>query len=123
MKNKRIEENKVTEPYLQNLINLFDFTILIIHFYIFINTSNTSLKMEVKHHYLKSLVYFLCLRPLRMVSNLNKLRQMFYVLILSIPSILYVLLIALIVFFIYAIVGLNYFKGLLGKCSNENYQT
>ena len=123
LKNKRIEENKVTEPYLQNLINLFDFTILIIHFYIFINTSNTSLKMEVKHHYLKSLVYFLCLRPLRMVSNLNKLRQMFYVLILSIPSILYVLLIALIVFFIYAIVGLNYFKGLLGKCSNENYQT
>ena len=116
-------DNKITEPYLQSLINSVDFIILIINCYIFIHLKKSNKKITKFNVYFKGLYYSICFRPLRMISDFNRLRQVFIVLILSFPSILYVLLITIIIFFIYAIVGLNYFNGLLGKCSNENYKT
>jgi len=116
-------DNNITEPYLRSIINSLDLLILIFNFHIFINLKSPKMEMKDFKNCFKILYYFLCFRPFRMISNFNRLRQVFIVLILSFPSILYVLLITLIVFFMYAIVGLNYFKGLLGNCSNENYKT
>ena len=117
------QQNQISEPYLHNIINIIDFIALIIHFYIFLNIEKSIFTMEKMRNKYKFLFIFLSLRPLRMISDFNSLHQMFNVLLLSIPSILYVILIALIIFFIYGIVGLNYFKGLLGTCSNNKFKT
>ena len=119
---KENDNNKITVPYLHSIINSIDLIALIIHFYLFIKIKKDYKKKKIRYKY-KGIFNLLCLRPLRMISDFTSLRQMFIVLILSIPSVLYVLLITLIIFFIYAIVGINYFKGLLGNCSNENYKT
>ena len=119
---KENDTNKITEPYLHSIINSIDLIALIIHFYLFITINKDYPKKKVRNKY-KGIFNLLCLRPLRMISDFTSLRQMFIVLVLSIPSVLYVLLITLIIFFIYAIVGINYYQGLLGNCSNDNFKT
>ena len=109
-------------PYLRNILNIEHLITLLINIYVFIKQTDSKLSYieNPKIPYLLNNIK--CLRPLRLISEFTNLKQMFQVLLLSIPSILYMILIALIVFFIYAVAGLNYFKGLLGKCSNSIYK-
>ena len=109
-------------PYLRNILNIENLITLIINIYVFIKQTDSSFNYEEKHNIHFILFNIKCLRPLRLISELTNLKQMFQVLLLSIPSILYMILIALIVFFIYAVAGLNFFKGLLGTCSNNIYK-
>ena len=120
--NSKFKKDSTKIPYLRNILNIEHLLTLSINLYVFIQQTDSKLsyKENIKIPYL--LYNVKCLRPLRLISEFTNLKQMFQVLLLSIPSILYMILIALIVFFIYAVAGLNYFKGLLGNCSNSIYK-
>ena len=119
---KSKKDNTSKTPYLRNILNIENLITLIINIYVFIKQSDSELNFKENNNIHFLLYNMKCLRPLRLISELTNLKQMFQVLLLSIPSILYMILIALIIFFIYAVAGLNYFKGLLGKCSNNIYK-
>ena len=106
-------------PYLRNIFNILDCIVIITNLISFI-------KSKAKYNNSKdnsTLIYLRALRPLRMISNFVQLRQVVHALILSIPSIIYMILIAFVIFFVYAIIGFNYFKFLLGSCENKKYNT
>ncbi|CEM21952.1 unnamed protein product [Vitrella brassicaformis CCMP3155] len=65
---------------------------------------------------LKSLRAFRALRPLRLISRNESLRLVVNTLLQSVPSLLNVLLVSVILYLIFAILGVNYFKGAFGYC-------
>ena len=120
--NSKFKKDTTKIPYLRNILNIEHLLTLSINLYVFIVQTDSKLSYKENLNIPYLLYNIKCLRPLRLISEFTNLKQMFQVLLLSIPSILYMILIALIVFFIYAVAGLNYFKGLLGNCSNPIYK-
>ena len=108
----------IKPPYLRNLFNIIDCCVIITNLLSFIKSRDYQ-----NQHHTTSFIYLRALRPLRMISNFVQLRQVVQALILSIPSIIYMILIAFVVFFVYSVIGHNYFKYLLGECDLERYNT
>jgi len=96
--------------YLRDSWNILDFLIVIISWLSIISSGDSSLSA------LRSLRTFRALRPLRMISRNPGLKLVVNALFASIPEIINVLLVCLLFFMIFAIVGVNYFKGRFMHC-------
>ena len=96
--------------YLTDSWNVLDFFIVIISWLSIISSGDSSLSA------LRSLRTFRALRPLRMISRNPGLKLVVNALFASIPEIINVLAICFLFFMIFAIVGVNYFKGRFMHC-------
>ena len=103
------------KPYMLNAANVLDFFVVGISIAEVIQgilpvEENAALKS------LKSLRALRGLRPLRMVSRNEGMRLVLNALLASIPSMTNVLLVCLLLLLIFAIMGVNFFKGAFFSC-------
>lgn len=104
------------QPYILNGWNLLDFTVVVISlvdtYYTYISHSNSAQDLSS----IKALRAVRALRPLRMISRNKGLRIAIQALFTSIPAMANVLLICLLFILIFAILGVNFFKGTYYYC-------
>ena len=103
------------KPYLKSSANCLDLFVVLISIASMIQqltpiTNASTLKS------LKSLRALRGLRPLRMISRNEGMRLVLNALIASIPSMTNVLLVCLLLLLIFAIMGVNFFKGAFFSC-------
>ena len=77
--------------------------------------------VNVELGFLKILRVLKVLRPLRVVSRNEGLKLSIQSLYMAIPSIMHVTLISVLFWFIFGIVGINFFKGKLYFCKFKNF--
>ena len=99
-------------PYIFNYWNILDFTVVImsfidIYFSYFVSNNNDAENLSS----FKALRAFRALRPLRMISRNEGLKIAIQALLASIPAIVNVVIICLLFVLIFAILGVNFFKG------------
>ncbi len=97
------------KSYLRTVWNIIDFLIVVASL-ISIVLSGVDLSI------FKVLRLLRVLRPLRVISRNEGLRISIQSLLMSIPNIINVILITIIFFLIFAIIGVNYFKGIYYYC-------
>jgi hypothetical protein len=123
---KEIPEKFMERAYLRTLFNVVDCGIVltslayVIYKRVDVNFFQNSYSLAKSFSTLKSLR---ALRPLRMINKFQELKVVVNCLILSTNAIINMYIIGLFVIFIYGIVGLNLFKGTLGKCTLSDYST
>ena len=105
--------------YIMNWWNVLDFTVVvvsIVDFYFAMSSTGgdtSSLKS------LKALRAIRALRPLRMISRNEGLKIAVKALFASIPAMANVLLVCLLFLLIFAILGVNFFKGTFFSCQDS----
>lgn len=102
------------KTYLRDPFNVLDFIIAISALCNFILDRTTKTNIN----YVKALRALRALRPLRIVSRNEGMRNVVNSLITAIPSLFNVLLICLLFILVFAILGVQLFKGALGSCSD-----
>ena len=103
------------QPYIRNYWNMLDFVVVmasLIDYHITLSSgsSNSSLKS------LKAFRALRALRPLRMISRNEGLRLVVNALFASLPGMTNVLLVCFLFIIIFAIMGVNFFKGAFHYC-------
>jgi hypothetical protein len=101
--------------YIRNAWNILDFIVVVasmVDLIVFINgnSSGGSLKS------LKALRVLRALRPLRVIGRNEGLRLVVNALISSIPAMANVLMVCLLFLMIFAIMGINFYKGTFYSC-------
>merc|ERR1719473_417595 len=99
--------------YLRDAWNILDFVIVIVSIISLAAAGVPGLKS------LRSLRTLRVLRPLRLVNRYPGLKLVVNALLASGPKILDVLVVCLLFFLIFAIIGINYFKGRLAMCDGD----
>merc|ERR550514_303049 len=99
--------------YLRDAWNILDFVIVIVSIISLAAAGVPGLKS------LRSLRTLRVLRPLRLVNRYPGLKLVVNALLASGPKILDVLVVCLLFFLIFAIVGINFFKGRLNTCDGD----
>ncbi len=125
LKNEDKEENldifTLETAYFKDFWNLIDcFIVISSLFYFFQILLNGN-----SNHSLKSLMVFRCfrsIRPLRMITRMKELKSLVTVLFLTVPAMGNLLIISLCFFLVFGILGVNFYKGLLGNCSDPLYK-
>ena len=105
------------KPYLQNPWNVLDFIIVvtsIVDFGFTMDPNQSTSQLSA----IKSLRVLRALRPLRMISRNEGLRVIVKALLSSLPAISNFSLIAGLFLFIFAIMGVNFFKGSFRTCDH-----
>ena len=110
--------NGVT-PYIRNSWNILDFCVVVLSLTDFIvsNTSEDPATQDLSS--LKALRAIRALRPLRVASRNEGLKIAIQALLASIPPIGNVLIISLLFLLIFAILGVNFFKGAYYYCQTD----
>jgi hypothetical protein len=108
--------------YLREVFNILDFIVNIISMINFfsstsLNSDNSKISSSTLQN-IKTLRTLRALRPLRNINKFTELKLVVKCLIDSVPAILNMGMIGSFVFFIYAIIGLNLFHGVLGTCND-----
>lgn len=96
--------------YMRNSWNILDFIIVMSSLLMLIFQGNPAFKA------LRSLRALRTFRPLRMISRRPGLKLVVNALFVSIPSVINVAFVSVLFFMIFAIVGVNYFKGTFMSC-------
>merc|ERR1719502_1861806 len=105
--------------YLKNSWNVLDFVIVVV------SIVNITFKLRGETltggSALRALRTVRVLRPLRMVSRQKELKLVVDALLSSIPSIVNVGVVCILFFLIFAVMGVNYFKGVLNSCQGDGF--
>lgn len=104
------------DPYILNTWNILDFIVVVSSLVDFGFTMTASNSGAESLNSLKSLRAIRALRPLRMISRNEGLKIVINALISSIPAITNVLLICVLFLLIFAIMGVDFFKGAFYSC-------
>ena len=115
-------DNPDARPYITSAWNILDFIVVtasMIDFVFGLQESGSSDKTGTLGALkaLRALRVLRALRPLRMISRNEGLRLVVNALLASIPSMTNVMLVCLLFLMIFAITGINFFKGAFYKCS------
>jgi hypothetical protein len=105
------------EAYLRNSWNVLDFVIVIVSVLSLAARNNAALSS------LRSLRTLRVLRPLRMISRAPGLKLVVNALFRSVPAIINVVLICFLFMLIFAIMGVNYFKGIFMSCDGDVFES
>ncbi|KAJ7564574.1 hypothetical protein O6H91_02G023500 [Diphasiastrum complanatum] len=97
------------EPYIGDLYNLTDLSILLIEIVSLMPLSQPEKRI------VRAL---LALRPLRLVCRVEGLRNLFSTLLRTLPAIASVLIFTFTIFSIFAVIGVQLFRGLLFSCND-----
>jgi len=108
------EALKDSKAYLRNAWNCLDFFVVIVSILNLSTGSNSSLKS------LKALRALRTLKPLRLISRNDGLKVVVLALMNSIPPLANVLVVCGFGVFIFAILGINFFKGRFYSCDIDN---
>ena len=107
---------KGVQAYIRNGWNVLDFTVVVVSlvdtYYTYISYSDSAQDLSS----IKALRAVRALRPLRMISKNKGLRIAIQALFTSIPAMANVLLICMLFILIFAILGVNFFKGTYYYC-------
>ncbi|CAM9345432.1 unnamed protein product, partial [Laminaria digitata] len=101
--------------YLRSSWNILDFMVVVVS--VFQLTADDAGGLSG----LRSLRALRALRPLRLINRMPGLKLVLEALIASIPGVLNVAAVCLMFFVIFAILGVNYFKGILMSCQGEGF--
>ena len=99
--------------YVASSWNLLDLIIVVVGLLDALTTINLG--------FLRALRTIRVLRPLRMISRRRELKLVMDALLSSVPSILNVLVVCVLFFLIFAIVGVNSFKGRMQACQGDDF--
>jgi hypothetical protein len=102
------------KAYLKDIWNVMDLIILICSLVYFFGSKQTTIKT------LKTVRAMRALIPLRVINRFEKVRTLVKCVLQSIPAIGNLILISFIFLFIYAVIGVNLYKGIIGTCSNPS---
>ena len=102
--------------YLRSGWNVLDFFIVLVSVF-----SLAAASAPASLQSLRSLRSLRALRPLRMISRNPGMKMVVNALFKSVPNVLNVLMLCLIAFLIFAIVGINYFKGKFYHCAGSGF--
>jgi hypothetical protein len=123
-------------PYLRNPWNMLDFVVVLASIFDFVVTikaeqmseeeqeaaseqnSNVSSRLQS----VKALRALRALRPLRMISRNQGMKLIVNALLSSLPSMTNVTIVCLLFILIFAIIGVNSFKGAFGSCDIEDQE-
>ncbi len=100
--------------YLRNNWNILDFVIVIISIFSLGGGSS-------QYKWLKSLRTFRALRPLRMISRNQGMKLVVKAMLAAMPEMVNVALICTLIFMIFAIIGVNNYKGKFNACQGPNF--
>jgi len=106
------------EAYIRSTWNLLDFIVVfasLFDFFIWVSGSEEGGRALKS---LKALRALRALRPLRVISKNEGLRLVVNALLASIPAMTNVILVCLLFLLIFAIMGINFFKGLFYSCKD-----
>jgi hypothetical protein len=99
--------------YLHSSWNILDFIIVVVGI--------VDLTGQAQLSFLKALRTIRVLRPLRMISRRRELKLVMDALLSSLPSIINVAVVCFLFFLIFAIVGVNMFKGVMSACQGDGF--
>ena len=99
--------------YLHSSWNILDFIIVVVGI--------VDLTGQAQLSFLKALRTIRVLRPLRMISRRRELKLVMDALLSSLPSIINVAVVCFLFFLIFAIVGVNMFKGVMSACQGDDF--
>lgn len=105
--------------YLKDNWNKLDFIIVLISVLTWILTSIGTVGVS----FIRGFRALRALRPLRMVSKNEGMKIVVDCLLKSIPQLFNVLLINLLFFLVFGILGVQFFKGSMGYCTDDSIQT
>lgn len=102
--------------YLTDSWNILDFTIVLFSILTWVLEASTGGNME----FVRGFRALRALRPLRVVSKNEGIKTVVNSLLESIPALLNVLLIVLLFLMVFGILGIQLFKGKLGRCNDDD---
>ena len=105
------------KTYLKDEWNILDFIIVIFSILTWILESIAD---GTNISFIKGFRALRALRPLRVVSKNEGIKTVVNSLILSIPALMNVLLIVLLFLLVFGILGIQLFKGKLGRCNDDD---
>ncbi|CAM9574083.1 unnamed protein product, partial [Ectocarpus sp. 8 AP-2014] len=103
------------KAYLRSAWNILDFVVVVISMIQLVTNDSGNLES------LRSLRTLRALRPLRMINRAPGLKIVLNALFAAIPDVLNVAAVCFMFFIIFAILGVNYFKGILMSCQGEEF--
>eukprot|EP00752_Nemacystus_decipiens_P011295 g10037.t1 len=103
------------KAYLRSAWNILDFVVVVISMIQLVTNDSANLES------LRSLRTLRALRPLRMINRAPGLKIVLNALFAAIPDVLNVAAVCFMFFIIFAILGVNYFKGVLMSCQGEEF--
>ncbi|CAN0277135.1 unnamed protein product [Pylaiella littoralis] len=103
------------KAYLRSAWNILDFVVVVISMIQLATNDSGNLES------LRSLRTLRALRPLRMINRAPGLKVVLNALFAAIPDVLNVAAVCFMFFIIFAILGVNYFKGVLMSCQGEGF--
>lgn len=104
------------KAYLHDSWNILDFIIVCFSFLTWILEAYAGTNVE----FVRGFRALRALRPLRVVSKNEGIKTVVNSLLESIPALLNVLLIVLLFLMVFGILGIQLFKGKMGKCNDED---
>lgn len=104
------------KTYLKDSWNILDFTIVLFSFLTWILEAAAGTNVE----FVRGFRALRALRPLRVVSKNEGIKTVVNSLLESIPALLNVLLIVLLFLLVFGILGIQLFKGKMGKCNDPS---
>lgn len=115
-------EHPEARPYIRSAWNILDFLVVIasmIDFIVFLQEERVASKTNTLKALkaLRALRVLRALRPLRMISRNEGLKLVVNALLNSIPSMTNVMLVCTLFLMIFAITGINFFKGKFYHCT------